>query len=194
MLLGTRNSAKDENGEFSPVADFAELDCFSCGDEDLDEYFHQDAIIQQEKLLSTTYTYRFYVDGGLSAPVAVASLLNDSIKLKPEIKAECDLLDTSYHQFPAVKIGRLGTHRALARSGIGTAVLNIIKDLFITSNRTGCRFITIDARNDPYVLKFYEKNGFMYYSKKDTNKYSRQMYYDLKPFKAGLSMHTGTAG
>lgn len=28
------------------------------------------------------------------------------------------------------------------------------------SNKTGCRFAIVDAKNEPVVLRFYEHNGF----------------------------------
>ena len=29
-------------------------------------------------------------------------------------------------------------------------------------NKTGCRFVVVDAVNDPNVLQFYQKNGFVF--------------------------------
>ena len=186
MPPGTRNTADDDLGEFSPVENFAELADFCCDDPDLDDFFSHDAEPQQNALLSKTYAYRFRLNAGLSAPVAAASLLNDSIKLAPEAKAACDLDGVAYQQFPAVKIGRLGTHAALQGQGIGTAVLNLIKLLFIRRNRTGCRFLTVDAYNCERVLAFYRKNGFTFYTAKDASRDSRLMYFDLLRFKRGL--------
>lgn len=34
--------------------------------------------------------------------------------------------------------------------------------LFRTNNRTGCRFLIVDALNRPETLHYYEKNGFHY--------------------------------
>jgi hypothetical protein len=53
-----------------------------------------------------------------------------------------------------------------------------LKDLFVTNNRTGCRFITVDAYKDS--LKFYEKNGFKYLTTTDINADTRLMFFDLK--------------
>ena len=36
------------------------------------------------------------------------------------------------------------------------------KVLFRTNNRTGCRFLIVDALNRPDTLHYYEKNGFRY--------------------------------
>ena len=42
------------------------------------------------------------------------------------------------------------------------AVMDFIKVLFRTNNRTGCRFLIVDALNCPATLHYYEKNGFRY--------------------------------
>ena len=54
------------------------------------------------------------------------------------------------------------------------------KKFFLEDNRTGCRFMTVDAYNNDRVIKFYKKNGFQFLSNKDTNKKTRIMYFDLK--------------
>ena len=40
--------------------------------------------------------------------------------------------------------------------------MDFIKVLFRTNNRTGCRFLIVDALNRPKTLHYYEKNGFRY--------------------------------
>ena len=48
-----------------------------------------------------------------------------------------------------------------AGKGIGSEALDFIKGWFYSSsNKTGCRFVIVDAVNEPQVLSFYEKNGF----------------------------------
>lgn len=39
--------------------------------------------------------------------------------------------------------------------------MDFIKKWFLsTDNKTGCRFILVDAVNDPHTLTYYERNGF----------------------------------
>ena len=52
--------------------------------------------------------------------------------------------------------------------------------MFTHGNRTGCRFITVDAYHD--AVGFYLKCGFDFISEKDQNEMTRSMYYDLKAF------------
>ncbi|WP_420870342.1 GNAT family N-acetyltransferase [Leptospira meyeri] len=63
--------------------------------------------------------------------------------------------------------------------GLGSDILNYIKGLFLDSNKTGCRFVTVDAYNNKETLSFYEKNGFIYLTQSDTNEDTRLMYFDL---------------
>lgn len=115
--------------------------------------------------------------------IAFFSLLNDKITVedvdsrnqwkkwfkKPTGK------DFSSH--PAMKLGRLGVSNGFKGIGIGTIILGYIKELFITNNRTGCRYITVDAYGAS--LTFYEKNGFRYLTTKDKDSDTRLMYFDL---------------
>lgn len=65
--------------------------------------------------------------------------------------------------YPAVLIGRLGVDIDYQgpRFRIGAQIMDFIKDWFISAdNKTGCRFILVDAVNSPHTLSYYERNGF----------------------------------
>jgi GNAT superfamily N-acetyltransferase len=79
-----------------------------------------------------------------------------------------------------MKIGRLAICKEYKGNKIGTAILDYIKAWFVDNNRTGCKFITVDAYNQS--LKFYEKNEFKYLTEEDKNKDTRLMYFDLSPY------------
>ncbi|MBR4572213.1 MAG: GNAT family N-acetyltransferase [Prevotella sp.] len=141
---------------------------FSCGEEDLDEFFAKDCIANQNRLLGKTYM--FCLKKQPDTIVSAFSLSNDSIRLtnritdefKEQFLDDTDLRDKSLKRFPAVLIGRLGTNKDYAGKGYGTAIMDFIKVLFRTNNRTGCRFLIVDALNRPETLHYYEKNGFRY--------------------------------
>ena len=66
--------------------------------------------------------------------------------------------------YPAVLIGRLGVNREYqgTPSHVGQQLMTFIKDWFRhEDNKTGCRFIVVDAYNEERVLKYYDKNGFL---------------------------------
>ncbi len=55
---------------------------------------------------------------------------------------------------PAVKIGSLGVHVDFARAGVGSRIMDYLKVWFTAWNKTGCRFILVDAHNKPEVVAF----------------------------------------
>ena len=146
----------------------AECKPFSCGEGDLDEFFAKDCLVNQRKLLGKTYL--FCLKSQPDTIVTAFSLSNDSIRLtnritdeyKEQFLEDTDLRDKTLKRFPAVLIGRLGTSSGFAGQGYGTAIMDFIKVLFRTNNRTGCRFLIVDALNRPETLHYYEKNGFRY--------------------------------
>ena len=65
---------------------------------------------------------------------------------------------------------------------MGTEILDAVKASFTTANKTGCRFVTVDAYNNPGTIGFYQKNGFNFLTEKDLKDDTRLMYFDLKRF------------
>lgn len=64
-------------------------------------------------------------------------------------------------RYPGVLVGRLAVSCQFSHKGIGSEVLDFIKMWFLDeTNKTGCRFAIVDAKNEPHVLSFYEKNHF----------------------------------
>ena len=61
---------------------------------------------------------------------------------------------------------------------IGTILLDFIKHIFVNDNKTGCRFLTVDAYAD--ALPFYLKNGFVPLNDDDIGDKTRLLYFDLK--------------
>ena len=141
---------------------------FSCDDDDLDEFFAKDCLLNQQKLLGKTYF--FCLRSRPDTIVSAFSLSNDSIRLtnritdeyKEQFLDDTELHDKTMKRFPAVLIGRLGTNKEFAGKGYGSAMMDFIKVLFRTNNRTGCRFLIVDALNRPDTLHYYEKNDFRY--------------------------------
>jgi len=59
----------------------------------------------------------------------------------------------------------------------GTLLLNFIKSYFVVDNKTGCRFLTVDAYAD--AVPFYLKNGFVPLNEDDKEDDARLLYFDL---------------
>ena len=63
----------------------------------------------------------------------------------------------------AVLIGQLAVMDGFHGLDLGAKGVDFIKSWFIDPrNKTGCRYIIVDAINQKNVLKFYENNGFKY--------------------------------
>lgn len=158
---------------------------FDCGNQDINDFLVEDAYDYQEGLLAVTY---LVVNKSHDRILSYFCLLNDKLAYLPgEDKRAWNRINRkiSNHKrmksYPAVKIGRLGTQTDLRGQGIARDIIDYIKLLFIQSNKTGCRFITVDAHHD--AVGFYEKCGFTYFTEDDVEDATRLMYFDLKPFK-----------
>ena len=61
--------------------------------------------------------------------------------------------------------------------GIGSIILNFIKSYFLENNKTGCRFIIVDAYYK--AIPFYQNNDFRHLRKEEEDIITRLLYYDL---------------
>lgn len=172
---------------------------FSCGDRDLDEFFLEDAFLYDSELLGKTYAWI-----NLSDPTNILGLItlaNDSVKARFIARSARNRLQRGITNakrginYPAVLIGRLAVASYYRGRGynIGTQILDFIKGWFRSvDNKTGCRFIVVDAYNNPKTIHFYEKNGFklLYKSEEEERDFleledgelleTRFMFFDLK--------------
>lgn len=153
---------------------------FDCGDNDLNEFLHNDSKLYLKELLAVTYLLETDKE-----TIAFFSVFNDKISYVDvesgnQWKKKFKSLFPDGKQmrsYPAVKIGRLGVSNQYKNCKIGTTILDYLKVLFTDNNRTGCKYITVDA----YVqsLKFYENNGFVFMTKNDEGEETRLMYFPL---------------
>jgi GNAT superfamily N-acetyltransferase len=139
---------------------------FSCGNDDLDDFFANDATRYAHFLMGKTYCFRLNSDP--SKLVCALTLSNDSIRIYDLPRGRRDHMRSLTHhekplrRYPGVLIGRLGVGSEFAGIGIGNETLDFVKGWFYSSdNKTGCRFIIVDAVNEPHVISFYQKNGFV---------------------------------
>lgn len=184
MLRFSRNSIEYDGFAFSKITDFSLFSQFDCGNSDLNDFIRNDAERHHLELIAETYSFSAKLEDGNCIPIAFVSLSNDTIKRQHLSKAALETIPEAlrYPVLPAVKIGRLGVLKDFQGRDAGTALINLSKQLFTTENRTGCRFLTVDAYNVPAVLGFYRKNGFDFYQDKDSNKRTRIMFFDLMTF------------
>jgi len=156
---------------------------FKCAEDDLNGFLFDDAKHFQKELMAVTYLIE---DRKHDLTVAYFSLLADKITFNPEEKSVWNRLNRNIpnskrrRNYPALKIGRLAVNEKYVGTGVGTFVLDSIKYAFTSVKRLGCRFLTVDALSS--AIKFYEKNGFQFFTELDKNDETRLMFYDLKNF------------
>lgn len=160
---------------------------FDCGNDDLNEFFMEDSKGHSNELLAVTYAFETQDE-----TIAYYCVANDSIRESDTSKRKFRkiILDKLHHgkryrSHPAVKIGRFAVSNKHKKQGVGTMLMDYIKGNFIINNKTGCRFITVDAYDD--AIEFYLKKGFDFLTVKDEGKDRRQMYFDLYPLSRDLS-------
>ncbi len=165
---------------------------FDCDNEDLNDFFINNCVHYQNELLAVTYILENH-----EKTVAFFSILNDKIALKDvgnpnlwdKLFREKMPENKRFNSYPAMKIGRLGVNVEFKGQKIGTAIIDYLKAWFITNNRTGCKYITVDAYSES--LNFYKKNKFNFLTEKDVNKDTRAMYFDLQQI-ANLNTQVAT--
>lgn len=156
---------------------------FDCNDTDLNGFLFDDAINYTKQLLAVTYL----IHDGINT-IGYFNYINDKIShrdLDNNFEKFCSRIgihmptDKAKHKsYPAVKIGRLAVHRDFQNKGLGKIILDYTKNSFTDKNKTGCKFITVDAYSDS--VKFYIKNGFKCLSTRDKKSDTRLMYFNLE--------------
>lgn len=163
-----------ERCDFMPLTvELASLP-FCCGetegDKDLEDFFHHNALLYAQERLGKTYCF-VNNEGDFSEIVAFFTVSNDSVKTtfipKPSANKVQRTIPGQKHlrTYPAVLLGRLGVNKKYQGRNflVGQQVMNFIKTWFVQEdNKTGCRFLVVDAYNQPKVLSFYERNKFKY--------------------------------
>lgn len=168
---------------FTPLLPDYAIKPFDCGDRDLNNFLLDDACKYLKDLMAVTYLLE---DTSSNRTVAYFSLLNDKISFDPERKNIWNRLSRPIpnpkrrKHYPAVKVGRFAVSEDYAGQGIGQVLMGTIKHMFTHGNRTGCRFLTVDAYSQ--AVGFYLKAGFDFITDKDSGSETRLMYYDLKKY------------
>lgn len=160
------------------------LESFKCADGDLNDFLWNEAIGYQDELLAKTYLVVNEENGEL---IAYFSLLNDTIRLEETDKSTANRINRKIpnnkrrKHYPALKIGRLAVDSRYASVGFGERILKAICLMFRRDNRTGCRFLTVDALAS--ATGFYQAKGnFRFFTDADEGEDTRLMYFDLKDF------------
>lgn len=169
---------------------------FCCGDKDLDDFFVNDCLAFDKQLLGKTYYYA--LDAEPHSVVCAFTLANAGMRVSDLPNARRKKIEQniphakSLKDYPAVLVARLGVSKEFRSMHIGSDVLRHIKYWFLEpSNKTGCRYVLVDAYNNQATLDFYAANGFqpVFSTDKQEKEYrhiaedeplnTRLLYYDL---------------
>ncbi|WP_022654824.1 GNAT family N-acetyltransferase [Aquaspirillum serpens] len=131
---------------------------FTCGRDQLDEFLLENARDYDEHGITSTVVV--FVPGR-KTPAGYFSLSADSVRLTEFEELELGLpFDAPISYYPAVKLTKLATASDLQSRGIGEAIVNLICGLVIEAP-FAVRVLTVDAVNQPKVIAFYQKMGFV---------------------------------
>ncbi len=157
-------------GRLRRIEEISEIGEFDCGDAALNAFLKVDACHFKSEMIANTFVLQ--EDEKI---VAYFSLFNDIVSRKvrglfPHAK--------HFSSYPAVKIGRLAVSRAMRSSGVGSRLINLIKQMAILNQpMSAVRFLTVDAYMQ--AVPFYERNCFKPL-RNEAERGTLPMYYDLK--------------
>lgn len=174
---------------------------YSCSkDNNIHNFFQEEFADYEHQLLGKTYCF---VTSNEQKVVAAFSVANSSIRVDNIPKPTRNKLNRKIpfskqrSQYPAVLVAQLAVFDEFCHKNLGREVLDFIKAWFIDPlNKTGCRYIIVDAVNKEKVIQFYIDNGFKFIFASDkeemqymcraenveneeTFKETRLMYFDL---------------
>ncbi len=140
---------------------------------ELDEFLKEDALKNQEELISKTYLCCHF-----NQLVGYVAFTTDIIR-KKDVREE-EQIEVPYKEYPAIKIARLAVDKKYERRGVGRfLLLAAVGKALKISDEVGCRFITVDSKQDS--IEFYEKSGGFKLIKGYEKRNYPTMYFDVLP-------------
>jgi predicted GNAT family N-acyltransferase len=132
-----------------------DIQSIKCRDDLYTRFLKRDAIDAMQECTACTHLVYYKND----VLVGYFSLINDIIQ-GDKIEERDGKPGYRYKTYPAMKIGRLATHKDWERKDIGRFMLMLSISFTIYLNKvSACRFITLDAVHDK--VSFYQKHGFV---------------------------------
>lgn len=156
---------------------------FDCGDDDLNDFILNESQHYRAARLAVSYIIE---RKGSRQVVGFFSLANDRVSISDfENKTEFNKFrkkrfvnEKRIKSYPATKICRLGVDVSAKSMSLGTFILDFIKSYFVIDNKTGCRFLTVDAYTE--AVPFYLKNGFLPLSEESDTDHTKLLFFDLE--------------
>lgn len=160
-----------------------QIESFDCGDADLNDFILHESQLYRKALLAVSYVLERNDDKSVCA---YFSLANDRISIEDfenntafnRFRRRRFVNEKRLKSYPAAKICRLAVSSQYRGEHIGSFILNFIKSSFVTDNKTGCRFLTVDAYRQ--TLPFYSVNHFIPLNEEDADAGTRLLFFDLE--------------
>lgn len=171
---------------------------FSCGASDLDEFLYNDSMAYENDLMGKTYCWLLKEDNAKIVgfvTLANAGIQTTHLQNNPKRHLHKNIAyNKQGRTYPAVLIGRIAVSKEFQGKDyrVGTQMMDFIKKWFMAyDNKTGCRYVLVDAVNTTHTLAYYERNGFkplfrreedekdFYHVEKDEDLKTRMYYFDL---------------
>ena len=161
---------------------------FDCGDADLNDFILNESNLYRKALLSVSYVFEAEDDVNHEHIAAYFSLANDRVSIT-DFPNKTEFNRFRKHRFvnekrlksyPAAKICRLAVSQDLKGQHIGEFMIRAVKSFFLADNKTGCRFLTVDAY--AAAIPFYLKQKFEKFvplTVEDEGAETRLLYFDL---------------
>ena len=149
---------------------------FTCKDEDITEFFAHDYADYAYQLLGKSYCF---VKPETSEIICAFTVANSSVKVDSLPSNLRNKLNRKIPnakrrpQYPAVLVGQLAVSDLFSGHHVGDELLDFIKSWFIDPlNKTGCRYVIVDAVNHPKVFEYYQRNGFKFLFSSDKEEWT----------------------
>ena len=156
-----------------PLTKRLSLTSFESANADLNDFLKNDALVDQEWMVSKTYLccWKKSITGYIT-------LVTDTLEVKV-VDEKDGIKGYPYHKYPCVRIARLAVDKTFERRGIGRFLMLAAIGMAIdVSSKIGCRYITVDSK--PGSVGFYEKHGFKLIEKYKDSDFPK-MYLNMYP-------------
>ncbi|MEW9697590.1 hypothetical protein [Paenibacillus sp. SI8] len=154
---------------------------FDCGVTDYNNFLVHDARKYISMGISSVH---LLIENGTDFVLGYLALLTDSFLLDKSEKEKMEL-DIPFSSVPALKIGKLATHKDRKEHHYGCYLLELALGHAqeLLENGIACRFLTLDADIEFNATnpEFYERNGFVRNQHKTlkSREHSVSMRYDI---------------
>jgi GNAT superfamily N-acetyltransferase len=151
---------------------------FDCGRDEQNTHLHQNALHDQQQLLSRTYLIN---ESGLAA--AYVTVCMDALPLGRRERGPL----IRYQSISSLKLAQLAVDRRFQGLGLGTeAVATVVRLAQRVGEQVGCRYVTLDAQ--PELVTWYAAQGFTINNLRQDQRIAEAIQHGRNPAQIAVSM------